>query len=102
MAASPGNVYQKMAAFKKKHTMPNLVPSSGAVSAKLDKYLKRERDIPLTAKPPPSPPINRSANVSRFSQISMNSDSSDDLDGDPTSNSIPARPKRQQVRYDFL
>ena len=82
--------------------MPSLLPSSGTVSAKLDKYPKRERDIPLTAKPPPSPSINRSASMRRFSQISMNSDSSDDLDGDPTSNGEPARLKRQKVRYDFL
>ena len=102
MAASPGNVYQKMAAFKKRHAIPSLLPSSGSVSAKMDKFFKGARDIPLTARPPPSPPINRSASMRRFSQISMTSDSSDDLYEDAKSNSKPTRPKLHQVRYDFL
>ena len=97
MAAFP----RKIPALKKRHTIPGLLPSSGSMS-RLDKYRKSERDsIPLIAQPLPSSPINRSASMRKFSQISMNSDSLDDLHKDAKGKNKPARPKHQ-VRYDLL
>ena len=107
MAASPGNMYQKQA-LKKRQTISYLQPSSGSLS-KADKYRKAEKDISLNTLPPPSPTINRSANMRKFSQISMSSNSSDGLHKDANSNNAiktktpkPARPRLHQVRYDFL
>ena len=91
----------KIPALKKRHTIPGLLPSSGSMS-RLDKYRKAESEsIPLTAQLLPSSPINRSASMRKFSQISMNSDSLEDLHKDAKGKSKPTRPK-QQVRYDFL
>lgn len=107
MAASPGNMYQKQA-LKKRQTTSYLQPSSGSLS-KADKYRKAERDIPLNVLHPPSPTINRSANMRKFSQITLSSDSSDDLHKDANSNNAtkiktpkPARPKLHQVSMTFV
>ena len=109
MAASPGNMYQKQALKKRPAATSYLQPSSGSVS-KADKYRKAERDISLNPLPPSSPTIHRSsANMRKFSQITLSSDTSDDLHKDANSNNAtkvgtrkPARPKLHQVRYDFL
>ena len=104
MAASPGNMYHKQA-LKKRQPTSYLQPSSGSVS-KADKYLKTEKDIPLNSQPPPSPTIDRSAYMRKFSQISLSSDVSDDFPKDANSNatgtSKTARAKLHQVRHGFL
>lgn len=104
MAASPGNMYHKQA-LKKRQTTSYLQPSSGSVS-KADKYLKTEKDIPLNSQPPPSPTIDRSAYMRKFSQISLSSDVSDDFPKDANSNATgtpkTARAKLHQVRHGFL
>lgn len=108
MAASPGNMYQKKA-LKTRHTTGLLQPSSGSMS-KADRYLKADKDIPMNAQPPPSPTIDPSANMRKFSQITLRSDTSDDLHTDLNSNGAAVgtpkqtRAKRHlhQVRYGFL
>lgn len=108
MAASPGNMYQKKA-LKTRQTAGFLQPSSGSMS-KADRYLKADKDIPMNAQPPPSPTVDPSANMRKFSQITLRSDTSDDLHTDLNSNGAAVgtpkqtRAKRHlhQVRYGFL
>ena len=105
MASSPGNMYQKQA-LKKRQTA-YLQPSSGSLS-KTDKQ-KAEKDIPLNVQPPPSPTIERSPNMRKFSQISLSSDNSDDHTDvnrngiviAPSTPSKHARLKHHQVRHRF-
>ena len=105
MATSPGNMYQKQA-LKKRQTL-YLQPSSGSLS-KADRYLKSDKDIPLNTQPPPSPSTDRSPNMRKFSQITLRSDTSDDLHVDANSNATiigtpkTTRSKHHQVRYGFL
>lgn len=99
MAASPGNMYQKQAL--KKRPTSYLQPSSGSVS-KSDKY--KEKDIPLnqTQLPPSpraSPTIDRS-NISlrKFSQISLNSETSDTVDANSNGTLKPSATKKNAIR----
>lgn len=84
MASSPVNMYQKQTALKRKR----LEPSSSQSSPKVDKHLQAE-NIPFSSLLPPSPTINRSANIRKFSLITLNSDSSDHGEHDENSN-VPA------------
>ena len=86
MASSPVNMYQKQAALKKKR----LEPSSSQSSPNVDQHLQAEnKGIPFSSLLPPSPTIDRSANIRKFSLITLNSDSSDHGEHDENSN-VPA------------
>lgn len=99
MAASPGNMYQKQAL--KKRPTSYLQPTSGSVS-KSDKY--KEKDIPLNqTQPPPSPrasPTIDRSNISlrKFSQISLNSETSDTVDANSNGTLKPSATKKNAIR----
>lgn len=99
MASSPVNMYQKQTALKKKQTLSRLEPSSSQSSPKVDKRLQAEsKDIPLSSLPPPSPTINgRSANMRKFSLITLSSNSSDHGQHDENSN-VPTIEPPKKIR----
>lgn len=92
MASSPVNMYQKQTALKKKR----LEPSSSQSSPKVDKHLQAEnKDIPLSSLLPPSPTIDRSANIRKFSLITLSSDNSDHGEHDENSNAPAVEPTKK-------